>query len=62
MKRPLYLCNPEKNINCTKECCYINNGLCSSTTKPEFAFTKENGEPIKEHFLPDFCVHCEEEK
>lgn len=50
MKQPLYLCDPEKNINCTKESCYINSGPCSSTTKPEFAFTNENGEPIKEHY------------
>lgn len=50
MKQPLYLCNPEKNVNCTKESCYTNNGPCSSTTKPEFAFTNENGESIKEHY------------
>jgi hypothetical protein len=50
MKSPLYSCDPEKNINCTKESCYISAGPCSSTTKPEYAFTNENGEPIKEDY------------
>lgn len=47
--KSLYLCNPKKNPNCTKESCYINNaGPCSSTTEPQFAFLDEKGNPVKD--------------
>ena len=46
--KELYLCDPEKNKNCTKEMCHIHGGLCSLTTDPYCSYTKANGEPIKE--------------
>lgn len=52
----LYVCDPEKNTECKKTSCMINEwgGLCALTTKREFAKTDENGEPItaKDDDLP----------
>ena len=33
----LFPCDPEKNINCKKTSCYINDGPCSLTQHYEFA-------------------------
>lgn len=37
---PLYLCDTEKNTECGKKSCYINNGVCSHTTNVEYARKK----------------------
>ena len=45
-KCPLYLCNPDKNVNCSKESCaflYPGFGECRHTTNPQNAETNENG-------------------
>ncbi len=33
----LFVCDPEKNTECTKESCYINGGECHHTTHKEYA-------------------------
>lgn len=40
----LYLCDPEKNKECSKSYCYINGGECEHTTKKEYAM-----EETKQH-------------
>ena len=35
-KRVLFECDPEKNTECSKTCCYIIGGECRLTTKPEY--------------------------
>lgn len=32
-----YRCDPTLNVNCGKSDCYINGGVCSLTSNPEFA-------------------------
>lgn len=51
----VYICDPSRNKNCTKECCYNgeNNWRpCSNTTDPDAAFTNSKGEAIIDK---DFC-------
>lgn len=36
-KRPLYACDPRKNIDCSKSGCFIRGGECWMTTKKECA-------------------------
>ena len=46
-KFPLYLCDPEKNINCEKTICYSKTSeSCICTSHKDFAQTNDNGEPI----------------
>lgn len=35
--QPLYLCDTDKNIECQKKNCFINNGECMQTDNKEFA-------------------------
>lgn len=60
MAKDLYLCDPSRNKDCTKECCYIGEGdwrPCSNTTNPNAAFTNSKGEAIIDK---DFCDYKEE--
>lgn len=43
-----YFCDPEKNVNCKKDACYINNGPCNLTSYKEFAKPKTNQDKIAE--------------
>lgn len=58
----LYICDPNKNIHCTKESCYINGGDCRETIYEKFK--KEDDsivEPIKHgHWLytEAYPHHC----
>ena len=36
MPRVYYKCDPEKNVNCKKQECYVTNGRCSLTSKVEY--------------------------
>ncbi len=49
-KLPLYMCDHTKNTKCPKTSCKYNPnvkcGVCTNTTKKEFAKLDENGEPI----------------
>lgn len=47
----LYVCDPEKNVTCTKEGCQIFHE-CYCTTHQEFAELDENGNP-----RVDFIYH-----
>lgn len=40
----LFWCDPEKNTECTKECCHINGGPCWLTTNKEYAVKEEQDE------------------
>ena len=42
----IYLCDPEKNTECKKTACYINDGPCKCTMNPAYALTDLNGDPI----------------
>lgn len=42
-KKTLYLCDPSKNKECTKQTCQIK---CKVTTKVEFAKLDNNGKPV----------------
>lgn len=33
----IYMCDPEKNTECSKRACYINGGGCRRTRHPEYA-------------------------
>lgn len=50
-KKELYLCDPNKNVECRKTSCkYDTNAKwheCDCTTKKEFAMLDEHDEPIK---------------
>ena len=35
-KSVLYLCDPSKNSECSKEYCFINNGECHHTTNKHY--------------------------
>lgn len=53
-KKHLYLCDPTRNPNCTKESCYDGGRLlCEATTNPNCAFTDSKGEPIKDLYLEE---------
>lgn len=41
MDNGFYNCDPYKNIECTKENCFINGGPCYSTTEEEFKVENE---------------------
>lgn len=43
-----YFCDPEKNVNCKKDACYINNGPCNLTSYKEFAKPKTNQDKLSE--------------
>lgn len=49
-KFPLYVCDHTKNTECHKTSCAFDPnakcGVCTNTTKKEFAKLNENGEPI----------------
>ena len=32
----LYFCDPDKNVTCTKETCFINNGPCHHTKEEKY--------------------------
>ena len=36
-KKPIYLCNPEKNIHCPKTDCYLHGGYCECTSFKKYA-------------------------
>lgn len=60
MAKELYLCDPSRNKDCTKECCYIGEGdwrPCSNTSNPNAAFTNSRGEAIKDK---DFYIYKKE--
>lgn len=38
MKKIFYKCDPEKNVYCTKESCFIYGGCCTHTDKEQCAF------------------------
>jgi len=42
----LYVCDPLKNINCTKTGCHTHEGPCHNTRHVEFAKTDTKGAPI----------------
>lgn len=44
-----YFCDPEKNVNCKKDACFINNGPCNLTSYKEFAKLKTNQDEIAEN-------------
>lgn len=35
--KTLYICDPNKNTECSKTSCYINGGPCFHTTKKEYS-------------------------
>ena len=35
--KPLYPCDPLKNVNCKKTMCFMRGGKCSQTTDPKYA-------------------------
>ena len=37
----IYNCDPDKNINCPKESCYVHGGPCSQTTNKEYEMENE---------------------
>ena len=41
----VYICDPAKNVGCSKRGCHINGGPCYSTLTPDCAVT-EGGEPV----------------
>ena len=43
----LYICDPKKNVTCTKEGCYINGGPCFCTSNKEYAETDKNEDSIE---------------
>lgn len=45
MSKVVYICDPEKNTTCSKECCK-RFGICRATTDVRFARLDENGKPI----------------
>lgn len=53
-KPNLYVCDSEKQTECSKKCCYLNYGLCRWTKHKEFAVTDEEGRPLGYTFY-QFC-------
>lgn len=62
-KRIMYVCDPHKNAECTKQGCYLNKNagrfrLCASTSKMEYALLDIDGDPVLDfryiQFLLDF--------
>ena len=58
----LYLCDPDKNRDCTKRACKFNplsvHPRCEATRNPDFAVLNEKGDPVLapalyEKFFPD---------
>ena len=45
-KSILYVCDPDKCIECSKSNCFINDGPCHSTIDPKQAKLDDNGNPI----------------
>ena len=43
---PLYLCDANKNVECSKKSCYLNSGECMQTSNKRFA-RKKNYESAK---------------
>lgn len=50
----MYVCDPEKNSNCSKKRCYLNYGPCRWTKHKEFAVTDEEGRALGYTWL-QFC-------
>lgn len=47
-KKPLYYCDPEKNVECPKTHCKLSEFQgCELTTSPEYAKTDADGKPIE---------------
>lgn len=50
-KKPLYYCDPEKNVECSKSNCKLSDGSkfqdCELTSHPEYAKTDADGNPIE---------------
>lgn len=49
-KEPLYYCDPEKNVECSKRGCFYANGqfpLCKRTSNPAYAKTDADGKPME---------------
>lgn len=42
----LYLCDPEKNVECGKHSCYAENGPCCCTHNKDYALCIENAPVI----------------
>lgn len=60
MMQNMYLCDPSRNKDCTKEYCYMGKGEwkpCSDTLDPDAAFTNSKGEAIIDK---DFYCNKEE--
>lgn len=46
-KKPVYICDPRKAINCSKQSCWeINRGPCKCTHQKKQAKVDANGDPI----------------
>lgn len=43
-----YLCDPEKNTECSKSHCWLNGGLCKITTNWDYATNSEQKKYPKE--------------
>lgn len=41
---PIYMCDPEKNVDCTKESCHINGGKCYITFDPKCEKEDDNND------------------
>jgi len=51
VRKPVYLCDPQKNTECKKTTCKTNlkakYRVCELTSKVAYALRDENGEPIE---------------
>jgi hypothetical protein len=54
-KKVVYICDPEKNHECTKERCFLNGGPCRCTAFTDFAKTGEKSKPIVA-LATDYCT------
>ena len=50
MKRKIYLCDPHKNVECSKEICQK---LCFQTLNEEYAMRDNDGLPIAENEIEE---------
>ena len=41
-EKPLYRCDPDKNISCSKKWCYTNGGECKHTTHLKYAMVVDD--------------------
>ena len=45
----LYICDPDKNKECSKTGCHLNNGPCKYTKNPDFS--KLGTSPVKAKYI-----------